>query len=561
MEYSELVEYYEDLEATSSNLEKTSILASLYSEADEELLPKLVNLSRGKVYSSWESEEFGVSSQLTLKAISKATGLSEQGIEEEWRETGDLGNAAKSAVEEKTQQTLFSDTLDVVTVYDSLRELATYEGEGSEQKRIDNLARLLTAADPDEARYIVRSVVGAMRLGVGEGTVRDAIAEAFLDGSDEAIEAVERAHQVTNDFQLVAETAKVRGMEGLEELDVELFRPIKVMLAQKAESAEDALDRTATEKNRALMEYKYDGVRIQAHKDGADIRVFTRRLEEITEQFPDVVEVIEQHVQAGSCILEGEIVPFDPDSHSMKPFQQLSQRIKRKYNIEDMIDEIPVVTYLFDIISYNGRTLLDDPLHRRLSALEECLQPEEWVIERARYNYAEDAAGIDSFYEESVAGGHEGLMVKNLAAPYQPGSRVGYMMKLKPVMESLDLVIPRAKWSEGRKSDWLGRPFLACRDSDSGEFLEVGRMHSGFTDEELQEITDRLEPLIRETNGREVTLDPEVVIEVEYEEIQESPKYESGYALRFPRFKQFRDDLAPRDVDTLSRIQDLYDTQ
>ena len=574
MEYSELVAVYRRLEGTDSTLEKTELLADSFAEADETHLPVVISLCRGKLSPAWRSEELGVSTNLTKAAITKATGIDEDRLEDWWRETGDLGNAAAAAVTDREQTTLVSETLDVLTIAETLRELATYEGEGSQERRVDAIAKLLSNADPDEARYVVRTVVGAMRLGVGEGTVRDAIAEAFLDGSDAAIEAVERAHQVTNDFPLVAETARDAGVDGLGDLDVELFRPIKVMLAQKAEDVAHGLEEVADRRADVLLEYKYDGIRAQIHRKGDRIEVYTRRLEDVTEQFPDVVEATADHLAGEEFVVEGEIVGYDPETGRPVPFQQLSQRVKRKYDIDEMREELPVVVHLFDVIYADGESLLDEPLDDRLAALDDLLDPEPHAIERARHRRPGEADGpretggrdgaeaaVESFYEDALEAGHEGVMAKNLAAAYQPGTRVGYMMKLKPTMEPLDLVVSRAKWSEGRRSDWLGRVYLACRDPETGELLEVGRMATGFTDEELQAVTERLEPLIRETDGREVDVEPGVVLEVEYEEIQSSPEYGSGYALRFPRFRRFRDDIGLEDVDTLDRVESLYESQ
>jgi DNA ligase-1 len=588
MKYAELVDIYQRLDATSSGLEKTAILTEAFSAADEHQLPLLVKLVRGRLYAPWTSEELGVSSSLTQRTIAKATGVSEAEIEETWRETGDLGDAAAAGVTNRTQRTLVSTELTVRGVHDTLRELATYEGAGSEERRIDVVAGLLSDADPEEARYVVRTVLGHLRVGIGDGTVRDAIADAFLDGSEEAVTAVERAYQVTNDYREVAQAARDGGRDGLAELDIELFRPVEVMLARKAETLSSGLEDVAAPEEGVLLEYKFDGVRAQIHKRGADVRVFTRRLEDVTEQFPDVVAAIREHVTAQRCVLEGEIVGYDPDTRALVPFQALSKRIKRKYDIAEMASEIPVVVHLFDCLYLAGRALLDESARERLGALDGVLSPEREELERATHRTLPPADGanreksddgsdddsIDSdgedgaagdatraFYEAALDTGHEGLMLKNLDATYQPGRRVGYMMKVKPVMEPLDLVVTRAQWSEGRRSDFLGRLFLGCRNPETGEIVEVGRLATGYTDEELRELTARLEGLVTEREGRRVDVEPEVVLEIEYEEIQRSPEYGSGFALRFPRFERIRVDLGPEDVDSLDRVRRLYEDQ
>jgi DNA ligase-1 len=519
-----------------------------------------VRLIRGRVFAPWESRDLGVSSSLASDAVVKATGVEGDRVEALWREEGDLGDAAAEAVAVRTQQTLFSQPLTVDDVYGTLRELATYEGSGSQSRQVDAVAGLVSDADPGEARYVVRTIVGAMRLGVGEGLVRDGIADAFLDGSESAVRAVERAYEVTNDFATVAERARVEGRAGLGALDVEVFRPIKAMLAGTAEDLETVLEDLIGDSDAALLEVKYDGVRAKLHHRDGETRAFTRRLEDVTAQFPDVVAAADGHLDASEYIVEAELVGYDPETGDPVPFQELSRRIKRKYDIEAVADEIPVRVYPFDLLYLDGNSYLDAPLEERLAALSACLSPADGTIERAESLRTDGVDSAERFYEAALAAGHEGVMVKNLDATYQPGSRVGYQRKVKPTMEPLDLVVTRAKWSEGRKSDFLGRPYLACRRAD-GSLLEVGRMHTGFTDDDLAEFTDLVEPLVQSVDGREAKLDPEVVLEVEYEEIQESPKYDSGYALRFPRFLRIRHDLGPEDADSFERVRTLYEGQ
>jgi DNA ligase-1 len=631
MEYGDLVEVYRDLETTDSTLQKTASLARAFAAADADTLPSVVLLVRGSAFAAWQSADLGVSSNLTLRAVAKATGVDADRIEAEWRDTGDLGDAAAWAVANQRQQTLFGQSLTVESVLETLREIAGYEGDGSEERRIDAVAGLVSAADPEAARYVVRTVLGHLRLGVGEGTVRDAIAEAFLDGSQAAVEAVERAHQVTTDFRVVAETARDEGIEGLQELDVEVGRPVKVMLASKAEGLAAGVRDVADDPAAAIAEYKFDGVRVQIHVDGDEVRVFTRRLEDVTDQFPEVVAAVREGVTVDRCVLDGEAVGYDPETGEPVAFQEFSRRIKRKYDVAELAAEIPATVHLFDALVVGPETLFDEPLSARLDRLEAVVSPIEGDIERATSlrlaavadgdsppdqstagtaeaadvddgdgdgdaegesesegdgadcdgdgEAGADGAGVGgaegvapgptdaqlrslrAFYEEALAAGHEGVMMKNLAATYQPGRRVGYVTKVKPAMEPLDLVVTRAQWSEGRRSDFLGRLYLACRDADADRFREVGRLSTGYTDEELRALTERLEPLIVAEDGRAVDLRPAIVLEVEYEEIQRSPEYDSGYALRFPRFLGVREDVAPTDVDTHARVERLYDEQ
>ena len=554
MEYATLAAVYRSVEATQADTEKTAALADLFRDAGD-LLPVVVRLARGKVYPRYAATDLGVSSSLTQAAVEKATGVDANRIEEWWKETGDLGAAAERAVAERTQQTLASTPLTVERVHDTLRELAEYEGAGSQERKVDAVAGLVSDADPAEARFVVRTALGHLRIGVGDGTVRDALAAA----SDVPVDAVERAHQLTNDVALVAETARDEGEAGLHELDVELFRPAEAMLARAADDLEAGLADVGTG-DTAYLEVKYDGARVQLHKDGDDVRVFTRRMEDVTAQFPDAVEAIRAGVDTDRCILDGELVGYDPDTGDPVAFQRFSKRIKRKYGVEELAAEIPVTLHLFDCL-HDGDSLLGEPLAARLDRLDALIDPIPGDIERARHLTPDGPDAAETFYREALSAGHEGVMCKNPEAAYTPGRRVDTMAKVKPTMEPLDLVVTRAKYSEGRRSEQLGRLYLACYDADRDALREVGRLSTGYTDEELAALTERLEPLIRERDGHDVDLDPEVVLEAEYEEIQESTEYGSGYALRFPRFLGVREDLAPTDADTHERVERLYEEQ
>ncbi len=605
MEYAALVEVYDRLAGTQSTHGKVAIVAETLADTPREELQMILRLLQGELFAPWDPAELGVSSSLASRAVQRATGVPAGDVEADWRETGDLGSAAARAVERRVQQTLVSETLTVEGVYEGLRSLAGYEGAGSEDRRVDTVAGLLADADPDEATYVVRTALGHLRLGVGRGTVRDAIAAAFL-GSDpdepgetpEAdVEAVEHALQVTNDPGLVARTAADSGRAGLAGLDLEVGRPVEVMLAEKTDSVEaavaDALEASDTgaaggdaggdgsgdTPPAPLAEYKVDGFRAQVHfeagasegsggnegggdggdgESGTGPQLFTRRLEDVTAQFPDVVDAM-AGFDADSYIVEGEVVAHDSETGEPLPFQQLSRRIKRKHDVARLVEEVPVVIYLFDLLYLNGESLLERSLLERVDALESRLTGRERAIERMPSLRSRDPDRVRSFYEEALSAGHEGLMVKTADATYQPGKRVGYTRKVKPTMESLDLVVTRATWSEGRRSNNLGRLYLACRDG--GALREVGRLSTGFTDEQLAELTSRLEPHILEQDGRDVDLEPTEVLEVAYEGVQRSPEYDSGYALRFPRFERFRDDLDAAGADSLDRVESLYERQ
>ncbi len=559
MEFRALAARFAAIERQSGRHAKRDLLADLLGPVGEDQLGPVLRLARGRVFERWEPGEIGISSTRTLEAIARATGRREADLEARWRELGDLGSAAAEAVTQDQQATLVSRPLTVRRVHDGLRALDDVSGAGSTDRRVGELAGLLSDADPKSAKYLVRIAGGAMRLGIGEGLIRDAIAHAFLDGTESDIAAVKRAYEVTNDFGRVARVAKRDGVDGLADLRIEPFRPIKPMLAQRTEDVETAIADLGDAAGKVLLEVKYDGMRAKVHREGERIVIYTRRLEEVTPQFPDAVAAIEEALEASRAIFEAELVGIDPSTGDPVPFQELSRRIKRKHDIEAVAAEIPVRIYPFDLLLLGDDPLLERPLRDRLVTLDNTIH-ETSRVERASNRLTDDPVDAQAFLEEARAAGHEGLMVKNLDARYEPGARVGYQRKLKPTLEALDLIVTRAKWSEGRKRGFLGRPYLACRDEDGG-FREVGRMHSGFTDEQLERFTELVEPRIEAVEGREARFRPEVVLEVECAEIQRSPTYDSGFALRFPRLRRIREDLGPDDVDTLDRIRAVYRAQ
>jgi len=553
VEFSKLVEHLEKVENTQASLEKIDILSSLYSESEDHL-EDVVMLSLGRISPAWQDLDLGISSKSVVDIIAMASGRKEEEVEEVWKTSGDLGDAAEEMIENKKQQRLMTKELTVEKVMNRLQKVSEMEKQGisqsvSQDKKKKLLADLLSSAEPAEARYLARMMLENLRIGIGEGTVRDALDQAFLNG--EHSELVQQAYDYSNDFRQVAKASR-KGTEELDKIDLQLFRPVKSMLAQKVESIEDGFD---TVGEPAAVDFKYDGLRAQIHVKEGEVKIFTRRLENITDQFPDVKKYVEKQVDSENCIIDSEIVGMKDGE--VIPFQRLSKRIKRKYEIEKLRNEIPVELRPFDLI-YEEESLMEKPYSERWKRLEEVIDENE-DVRLADHIETSSVEDVNEMQQSSLGENHEGVMMKSLDAEYKPGSRVGYMVKLKPVMETLDLAIIGAQWSEGRKSGWLGRLKLGCWNDETGEYEMVGRMSSGLTDEQLEEVTERLKPLIKSEEGRDVELRPEVLVEVEYEEIQESPTYESGFALRFPRLKSFRDDK--EEADSKEKLENLYDSQ
>jgi len=554
MKYSKLVEVYDQLEKTTKKLEKRDIVADFFKECPIEELEIVALLVQGRIFPAWSEVELGVAESIMVKTLAKTAGLPEKEIKKEIRKFGDIGEGTEAVTTRKIQSTLASQKLTIKKVYENLLKIPEQSGTGAVDLKISLIAELLSSANPQDAKYIVRTVMQEMRVGVGEGIVRDAIAMAFNVPS----ELVEKAHNVTNDFGEVAKIAKNSGKKGLEKLKMELGHPLKPMLAQKAPGLKEAI---ADMGGKAAFEIKFDGMRTQIHKKGSEITVFTRRLDNVTKQFPEIVEYAKTCLTAKECIVEGEAVGIDPKTRRPQPFQKLSRRIRRKYDIEELRKEIPVEVHLFDIMMLEGENIIEEPFKERRKKLESIVEPLAGKFQLAGQIITGDEKEAEELYNKALKMGHEGAMAKNLKSPYTPGSRVKHMEKIKPEMESLDLAIIGAIWGEGRRSKWMGSFILSARDPDRGEFVEVGKVATGLTDADLEELTKLLKPRITIEHIKEVEIMPKIVVEVAYEEIQRSPTYESGFALRFPRVKTIRNDKGPGDVDTIEKVERLYSLQ
>ncbi|MAF34265.1 DNA ligase [Candidatus Woesearchaeota archaeon] len=569
MRYQNLAEAYEQLESVSSRLEKTKRLADFLKNVTD--LPRVLLLLQGRVFMPGDEREIGVASQLAVKAIVVASGKTTSQVETLWKKTGDLGKAAAEVVQKKSQSTLVSSHLTVQKVFDNLQKLASMEGQGTVDRKVKLIAELLSQASPLEARYVIRTVLSDLRAGVGDSTIRDALVWAYVmdpkyDGKKidvdrekytQVVEVVQSAYDVSNDFGTVAQLLKKEGIKGLDKTKMTVGKPLKVMLYQKAQDIKDAFK---TVGRPAAIEYKYDGFRMQIHKK-KDVKIFTRRMENVTKQFPDVVKLVQDHVRAKECILDAEAVGLKKGQYIA--FQHMSQRIKRKYDIAKMAKELPVCVCVFDMLELDGQALVQTPFQERRKLIEKTIKPTKF-IKPAEQLVTDDEKQATAFYEKSLQAGNEGVMMKNLESGYKPGSRVGFGVKVKPVMETLECVIVGAEWGEGKRSKWLASFTLAIRDGDG--YLEIGKMGTGIKEKPEEglsfgEMTELLKPLVLEEKGKSVKTKPKIVVEINYEEIQKSPTYASGYALRFPRFVRLREDRGPHDIADRKEVEKLYKGQ
>ncbi len=564
MEYSVLTATYEKLEATASKLKKAEVLAELFKKTPSNELQKVVLLAQGIVYPKFTGLELGVAVQMMIRAVSKATGFSTEEIEKKFAKIGDLGLVTEECIRAKKQRTLLQKKLTVDFIFKNLQQLATITGGGSQDRKLSLVTELLTSAKPNEAKYIVRTILQELRVGVAEGIIRDAVVNAFLfkegmskEEKNEMTDAVEYAWNIVSDFGEVAVITKEKGVGGLRKVKVQLGKPVQVMLGLAAESIENVVK----DFGKVAAEYKYDGARVMCQKQGDKIWIFTRRLENVTAQFPDIVKLCRKNLRADECIVEGEALGIDKKTGMPVPFQQLSQRIHRKYDIEQLAKEVPVQVNLFDVILVDGKTLFDKPFVERRKILEKIVKVVPKKFQLAKEIVSDDTKVLEKFFKEALDAKQEGLMLKVLSTPYTFGRHVDTMYKIKSVMENLDLVIIGATWGEGARASWLTSFELACRDPDTGKFLSVGMMSTGLSEKEYEQMTKELKKLITHEKGKVVKVRPKIILEVGYQEIQKSPHYESGFGLRFPRFIRLREDKSPNEADTIDRVKKLYQTR
>jgi len=555
--FNDLALICERIENISGSLEITQVVADFFLSIDDKELEITSRFIMGQIFPVWSPLQLGIGPGMLYATLSRASGLPVRDIKELVKKNGDVGLAAKEAMANntKTQSTFATfveedNVLSITDVYMRFVNIAKASGKGSQATRIRNLQFLFAQAVHTEAVYIARLAIEELRIGVGEGIVRDAIARAFDVTKDD----VEMAYILTNDMGMVARETRLKGIEGLRKMDITLGRPIKQMLAQISSGIEPVV----REMGSVAVEWKFDGARVQIHKDGNNITIFSRRMEDVTDSLPDIVSMIRNGITAKSAILDGEVVVFEDEKPGA--FQQILKRFRRKYDVDIMVSKIPLQLFLFDIMYINGMNLFNNNLVLRRQQLLECVNPSA-TLNVSEQVITSDVQVVNNIYMTALDAGHEGIMLKNPESLYSPGKRGKNWLKVKPLMETLDLVVIGGEWGEGRRAQMIGSYQLACIESTTGQFLSMGRVGTGITDDLLLELTLRFKDLIIIERGTELDFVPEIVFEVAFEEIQKSPTYNSGYALRFPRLVRVRDDRDPNEVDTLERIEQLYINQ
>lgn len=548
-----LVELCEQLEATKKRLVMAYLASTFLKQLKPEEVEPAVSMLLGRAFPKWDQRDLEVSWATISGILERLTSADWSVFRDAFSATGDVGSAAKALFESskvRKQATLFGQKpLTILEVRETLEAIAEVSGQGSREKKERLLDALLGAAGPLEVKYLVKILIGEMRTGFHEGLVELTVAKAF----NIPVGLVQHATMLTGDVAEVASIARTRGAEGLRELGFHLFKPIRPMLAQTAKDVQEALSELGGE---AALEYKLDGARIQIHKSDAEVRIFSRRLTDVTDSLPEITEQIQNEVKTNQAILEGEVIAVGENGNPML-FQHLMRRFRRVHDIDEMTKEIPVKLYLFDVIYIDGKSLASTlymDRRKRLGEIAGRIPLTEQIITRS-------PSEAENFLREAMRKGHEGLMAKKLDSPYTPGIRGKRWLKIKPTLEPLDLVIVAAEYGYGRRHDWLSDYYLAAKDEKTGKFLPVGKTFKGLTDEEIINVTQQLKKLTIRDEHRRVTVIPKIVVEVAYNEIQKSPKYECGMALRFARITRVRDDKTPEEADSIQKVQEIYRKQ
>ncbi len=580
MQFNFVTQKFNELNETTKRLEMTAILKDLFLEAGDDL-KRLVYLILGKVAPDFEGVEFGMGNKLIIKALSGVSGLTEKDVSEMFYKSGDIGAVARDITAVKKQKSLANEELTVSYVFNALKKLAGTSGSGSVREKESLYSDLILNGTPDDAMYITRVISGKLRLGVSDATVLDALVEAFYEKSDKV--TVETAYNFHPDLGYIAELLKDGKIDKIRQIGPEPLIPFKVMLAERLPDIGQILDKMSGKE--AAFEFKYDGLRAGIHKLGEKVKIYSRGNEDTTSQFPDIVENLKKTFDVESVILDGEAVPYNPETGELYPFQMVSQRRGRKYGLEEIKETVPIVVFLFDILYLNGEPLVSKPYLERRRILESIFEEND-SFKLARSLVSDDPEAIEKFFEDSIEHGCEGVVAKNVGdeSVYRAGSRGWLWIKFKrdyqaELWDALDLVVVGAFYGHGRRKGTYGALLMAAYNQDKDVFETVCKLGTGFNDEVLFKLPEVFSDLVEKKKpaNLECALEPDVwiypekVMEIVGAEITLSPvhtcafdliKKGSGLALRFPRFNgRWRDDKQPGDATTTQEVLEMYQNQ
>lgn len=580
MYFSELAETFEKMEKTTSRLELTDYLVHVLKRTPIQTIDKMIYLIQGKLGPDYQSKELGVAEKVVIKSLALASGYSIKDIQIKYNKSGDIGNVAYEILKNKLQTTLSYEKLTIEKLYETLIKISKSTGAGSINLKLKYINSLLNNSSNLESKFILKLILGNLRLGIADFTILDAIAISFT-GEKKNRKILERAYNVSSDLGKIARLVFNGSLNEVESIPISLFIPIRPMLAERAYDAKDALKKMGG--GICYAEYKIDGERIQIHKSDKKIELFTRNLENVTNNFSDIVIEFKK-INTKDIIAEGEIVSIDLKTGKLLPFQSLMHR-KRKYKIDEAIKDYPVILYFFDILYYENQDKTNLPFFKRREILEDIFRFKNEKIKLINQVKVTAIEEIDGFMVKAIEDGCEGLMIKNSTSPYRAGAREWAWIKLKKeysnkLLDTLDLAIVGAAYGKGRRVGNYGAFLLAAYDPDEDTFFTIGKVGTGFTDESLDEISKNLKHHVIKNrhpriNSGEIKMDvwfePKMVIEIFSPEITLSPLYTTsinkikkgyGLALRFPKFTgKIREDKNAEDSTTITEIEDIYKKQ
>ena len=551
--FRELCELCERLAGTTKRLLMVDQAASFLKMLQPSEVEPAVSMILGRPFPGWDQRVLELSWTTISSIIKCLTDLNWSVFRTAYSQTGDVGSAIEAVFESskiRRQSMLFEKPMSILEVRHTFDNIAEASGRGSRERKERLVETLLSQASPIEAKYLVKIMISEMRTGFHEGLMETAVAKAF----EIPLETVRTASMLTGDIGETASMLKAKGKEGIAHLGFRVFRPIKPMMAQMVADVNEALNEASAP---MAFEYKLDGARVQIHKSGDKVRVYSRRLTDVTESLPEVTDLVRREIKAIEAILEGEVIAVGKDRTSPLLFQHLMRRFRRVHNIDEMVQEIPIDLQLFEVIYCEGESLIDLPYEKRRKKLSEIAGN----IQLTKQIVTDNARQAEDFLVEALNSGHEGLVAKKLASPYTPGVRGKRWFKIKQILDPLDLVVVAAEWGYGRRHNWLSDYYLAARDPETCGLTIVGKTFKGLTDDEIIEITERLKRLVVREEPHRVVVVPKIVVEVAYNEIQKSPKYECGMALRFARITRVRDDKSPDDADTIQHVREIFEKQ
>ncbi len=607
MLFRKLAECFEAVEKASSRLEMTRLLAGLFKDAQAKEIGKIVYLFQGQLGPSYAAAEIGMGEKFVEDAIARTSGYSRAEVEVIYKEKGDLGLVAEAVAAKKRQRALYREELTVAKVFENLERIASSTGAGSQAVKIKLLSELLNSATPKEARYITRIPLGNLRLGTGDPTIMDALASLYVDEAmknmkivnaagkkvkakkdekrEEELgrrikallrERIEDKYNIHSDLGSIAQKLKERGLKGLDGIEIKVGTPIRPTLAERLPSAEDIVKKLG----KCAIESKYDGIRLQLHKAGDKVTIFSRRSEDMTDMFPEIVDAARKQIKADEAIFEGEALAYNEQSEEFYPFQVTMQR-KRKYGIKEMAKEMPLKLFVFDTMYINGKNIMDLPFRERRKALGKIVGKGDTIVLTDSI-ITDNAKEMEKFFEESVSKGLEGIIAKDLDAPYIAGARKFAWIKLKrsykgELEDTVDVVILGYYKGRGMRAKFgIGALLSGAYDKNADKFVTLAKVGSGFSEKRMVELEGMLSKIkVKKKPARvysvlepDFWVEPKYVIEVNADEITKSPihtcargKGKEGYALRFPRMVKMRPERKPEEATTESEIVRMYKQQ